>query len=531
MPLRSGTPKNTVEASESENGHFCIHGPTLTAYLAGGGSDYLALISGVMGLSVPARCSARMATAASGVSGVRVEATQSGVHRFVVLGLVVTASLLGLTACGGGMRPGVSQPPQASSLHHPASIASTGSPLVWRVVESPNPGGPDGGNVIFGLTCSGPGACWAVGALSHSPAPLVLKLARGSWQPFEFQVGSGFSETQLSAVSCVSPADCWAVGSRLSASLPPGPTQTAIWRFDGHTWRVVSSPDPGGSEAFNVMTSVSCTGPDDCWATGNSIPITTRSVLHSFLLHWNGVVWSQRPLPTPGSRSFSALELRAVTCVSGPRCWLTGSETTVNGRILSLAMVLAAGQWRVVPTPNPGSQVSWHQSLPAGSINLYPNSVGAISCPGPSDCWAAEQYLDAGGLVKGALIHFDGSRFRLVPSPSPLGLSIQSMLGGVSCPARTDCWALEDSWPGTTPAAWARQQVYALHFDGHAWHLVSLPNPASAGYVSPKGEIIQANNVSALSCPTPGTCVAAGWFFDGQLPSGQKTLLLEGTAA
>src|SRR5215471_15043778 len=73
----------------------------------------------------------------------------------------------------------------------------------------------------------------------------------------------------LFAIAATSSTNAWAVGfdEPGSTSLSP-PEQTLIERWNGSSWQAVTSPDPGGTDHDNVLTSVSALSAKDAWAVG-----------------------------------------------------------------------------------------------------------------------------------------------------------------------------------------------------------------------------------------------------------------------
>ncbi len=76
-------------------------------------------------------------------------------------------------------------------------------------------------------------------------------------------------------------------------------------------------------------------------------------------------------------------------------------------------------------------------------------------------------------------------------------------------------------------AALSLEKAFALHFDGHHWSLVALPDPG-VPYLNPAGFALPSDEASALQCPSVELCVIAGRFADGQGITGTQNLILEG---
>lgn len=110
----------------------------------------------------------------------------------------------------------------------------------------------------------------------------------------------GSDGNELDGVACPSATDCVAVGFALVPVPDDETDETVIETWDGSTWSVVPSPDPGYS---NSLSSVSCTSTTDCTAAGTSSPESGQPS-QTLVESWNGVAWC---------RSWSHPPDRAVT--------------------------------------------------------------------------------------------------------------------------------------------------------------------------------------------------------------------------
>jgi hypothetical protein len=131
---------------------------------------------------------------------------------------------------------------------------------------------------------------------------------------------------------------------------------------------------------------------------------------------------------------------------------------------------------------------------PAESAAM-PNGRGfnGVACPRVTSCWAVGDQTASG--VTGTLIeHWNGRRWSLTRSPSAAG-SADTSLGGVSCSARLDCWAVGSAMLGST-----RQEPIAEHWNGRRWSLTVLPEPAG----------LATDDLSSVWCTRGGRCWAVG---------------------
>lgn len=423
----------------------------------------------------------------------------------------------------------------------PGSYASV-PPLRWRVVPSPDPAGPTAYTELFGLTCSSLDACWAVGDYSQTAGgpyqPLVLRRTGHAWQPVPLAAVVDAQLGLLEAITCVGPTDCWAVGDRKplaeAGTSTPSPASSAgyhvlsaILHFDGHSWNLVASPSVAGPLTVNDLAQVSCASATDCWAVGTWTKLGSTG-LHPLLLHFDGTGWRLSAVPDLGPPRRFYTTLASVACASPTGCWMTGDYTGPDGRVLALAARLGSNGWRMLSLPDLGSQVRWVGPIaPGTAAGTAPNDFRGVACPGPEDCWGADDYLDPAGLMRFELLHFDGRAWQEVSSPNPAGPAGESELGQIACPAFNDCWAVGDVLPGTTMAALSLEKAFALHFDGHSWSLVALPDPG-VPYIGTAGFALPSDEANAMQCPSVRLCVIAGRFADGQGITGTESLILEG---
>jgi hypothetical protein len=103
--------------------------------------------------------------------------------------------------------------------------------------------------------------------------------------------GTGaFASNILTSVSCSSPGNCWTVG--YLGVFSSGPILNEALHWNGTHWSKVSVPDPGGSADgdHSSLYGVRCASRNSCWAAGQVQP--SGESIRSQLVHWNGVKWS-----------------------------------------------------------------------------------------------------------------------------------------------------------------------------------------------------------------------------------------------
>jgi hypothetical protein len=168
------------------------------------------------------------------------------------------------------------------------------------------------------------------------------------------------------------------------------------------------------------------------------------------VLHWDGSKWTRVPSPTPPGQ---IVALFSVSAVSATDVWAVGRDLTAKlGKTLVLHWDGKA--WTQVPSPTPG--------LRNGGGLL--TGVSALT---GSDAWASGLYNTNSGGEGTLLLHWDGSKWTRVPSPTPRpgGSTGGSFLNGVDMVATGDVW----SAGGTLFDSTGRERTLLLHWNGMTW--------------------------------------------------------------
>ncbi len=255
---------------------------------------------------------------------------------------------------------------------------------------------------------------------------------------------NGSSSSGLSGVATVSANDVWAVGgsgSQLGIGL------TLIENWNGTSWSVVTSPNPGSQ--YNHLNGVTAVSASDVWAVGYYV--NGNSVTQTLVEHWNGTSWSVVPSPSPASINN---ELFSVSAVSASDVWAVGfiSTTTATGPIDQTLIEHWNGtSWSVVKSANPGS------------TNAHLAGVAAVSA---NNVWAVGNYSNnnSGGTL---IEHWNGTSWSAVKSPSP---GSGGSLSGVAAVSASDVWAAGYTLIGSTI------QTLIENWNGTSWQVVKNPN-------------------------------------------------------
>lgn len=251
----------------------------------------------------------------------------------------------------------------------------------WQIVASPDVNGMD--NVLTSVTALSATDVWAVGqAAKMGNSPIAQTLIEHwdgqSWRivPSENLVQEG--RNSLTGIAAVSADDIWAVGIVDQASSPQGKPhqQTLIEHWNGQSWQVVFSPNPG--TMGSGLISVVAISRDNVWAVGSG---ETPPLIE----HWNGRAWKSvaNPILHGG--------LTGISAVGANDIWAVG-----NGLI---------EHW---------DGLSWHL------VSNVPNLVlNAVIVHAPNDVWAVGSSHKDPANYDTLVEHWDGKSWRVIASPNP----------------------------------------------------------------------------------------------------------------
>jgi hypothetical protein len=279
---------------------------------------------------------------------------------------------------------------------------------------------------------------------------------------------SGFGNF-LYGVTVMSSCNAWAVGG---VSIG-GTDQTLIVHWNGTRWQEAEGPNPSSDDWLNAVTGTSSR---NIWAVGQ---FATNTGTQTLIAHWGGTRWRQVHSPDPAGLSGSNA-LLGVDALSAGDAWAVGDSA--KGTVLQTLIVHWNGtRWRQVPSPNPGG--------PANDNAL--SGVAAISA---NNIWAVGEY-GSGTITKTLILHWNGTRWRQVPSPNP-GSGFAG-IDGVAGASSRNIWAVGDYFNGATT------QALIMHWNGTRWRRVISPEPGSR------------DRLLGLAILSRSSALAAGYYSNG----------------
>ncbi|MGA2449850.1 MAG: hypothetical protein ABTD50_14315 [Polyangiaceae bacterium] len=213
-------------------------------------------------------------------------------------------------------------------------------------------------------------------------------------------------------------------------------------------WTVVPTQNSGTGD--NVLAAVSGSATNDVWAVGQIIPDDNANVTQTLAHHYDGAVWTPVPTPNVGSNANS---FAGVAAREG-KAWAVGYYQDSNWVSRSLIEGWDGTSWRVIDHPQVG----------AGGDHLQ-----AVSSDSVDDSWAAGWKRNASGTFSTLVEHFDGTAWSVVPTPNP-GVN-GNLLYGIFARSSHDIWAV-----GQQVGASGPDQALILHWDGSAFTSVSSPS-------------------------------------------------------
>jgi hypothetical protein len=200
-------------------------------------------------------------------------------------------------------------------------------------------------------------------------------LAASVLTPYRATSAEGISPTafdELFGVAATSSQNAWAVGLYVTG---PGFRPHALTEhWNGRTWAHVTSPNPAGTVTGVQLNGVAATSSSNAWAVG--FFDGSAGLARTLIEHWNGRAWKVQPSPNPGSNSDF---LQSVTAFSATDAWAVGDYSTSEATEYTLIEHWNGRTWTRVPSPNPGGRNS-------------PSGLTGVAGVTPSSIWAVGSY-------------------------------------------------------------------------------------------------------------------------------------------
>jgi len=291
---------------------------------------------------------------------------------------------------------------------------------------------------LAGVTAISAKDAWAVGWTSGAlPKPILAHWNGSNWST----VSSPTLQTPAVLLAVAKfRGGLWAVGA--SGQTVGGQHRAhLILRVTGTTVRAVRTPKPLGGK----LLGVTATSTRNAWAVGynaGSGPL---------ILHWNGTAWTRSALP-----AHARGRINGVTATSATNAWAIDNRSHGNAQIWHWN----GKRWSRVATP---------------VIKGQTYSLGGVAATSARNAWAVgTSFVPATVTVRTVILHWNGARWRRMPSPNPPSPDGDALLA-VSASSADNAWAVGSNSAGPS---------LTEHWTGTSWRAVSAPGCADLAGVS-----------------------------------------------
>jgi hypothetical protein len=357
------------------------------------------------------------------------------------------------------------------------AVPAVAAARVWTIDPTPNLGTAD--NCLWGVSGTGSGGVWAVGAGDSGQTycggrALIAHRIHGHWRTVPVGGLKGWPYVQLYDVVALSSDDAWAVGRGFSPNFGPerpiiehwdgsawnrlpvdsgyrlnaiarvpgtghlwtvgmnnnDPGENLAGYWNGHEWRLhaISAPTLRQRNDLNLFTAVAATSEQDVWAIASVSALELGSVDRTYAEHWNGKRWTLVWLP--GSKTLSPQLFDADNVPHTTQVWAVGRYTPPSGTEATLTERYSHGDWQIVPSPDRGIR-----SELASVVAIRPGNVWAVGT------WYGRKY-HSHTLIE----HYTHGRWIIVPSPNTSNPdNTLNGLAAVPHNGRTLLWAVGQS--------------------------------------------------------------------------------------
>jgi hypothetical protein len=153
-----------------------------------------------------------------------------------------------------------------------------------------------GAGALSSVSADSANDVWAVGEAGNGGPP-ILHFNGTSWSQLANVAG-----LDPVSVSAISPTDVWAVGTVGVFFNHRLHRQAAIEHWDGTSWSIIPSPDPTNSPGLDsFLNGIVATSATDIWAVG--LFYTSTGGDATLTEHWDGTSWTIISSPNPGNNS------------------------------------------------------------------------------------------------------------------------------------------------------------------------------------------------------------------------------------
>ncbi|HMA38077.1 MAG TPA: hypothetical protein VKY74_26755 [Chloroflexia bacterium] len=213
----------------------------------------------------------------------------------------------------------------------------------WSVVPSPSPSTYN--NLLYGVTAVAANDVWAVGYYygANGLEQTLIEHWNGSAWAVVASPNPGSATGVLYAVAGATMNDVWAAGYYYKAG---GVSHTLVEHWNGTAWAVV--PSPSGGARSNVLQGVAVVAANDVWAVG--YVANSYYGQQTLIEHWNGTTWTVVASPNPGSSNDYLTGVAGAGATTN-EVWAVGHDVNGSGQPQTLVLRWDGTAWAVVPSP------------------------------------------------------------------------------------------------------------------------------------------------------------------------------------
>ena len=330
------------------------------------------------------------------------------------------------------------------------ALSQTKPGSIFKVVPTPN---ENSNNNLLAASASSPNDIWAVGQST-------IHFDGTKWTAFPAPFIKGMNTASLTGVVDISPTLAWAVGNENNNG--QSLFQQVIEQWDGKKWSVFPNPKfPPNSEA--ILFAMAPISANDIWAVGDFLQIDKNRDFNLFE-HWDGTTWTATTVRVTKSPFES---LSGASADASNDAWAVGFQGFAPQ---ILAKHWDGTKWRTAATP----QVAGNNNKLNAVLALAPNDAWAVGFSTPG------KPANAASLT--LILHWDGTSWKVVPSPNvgPKTQFQSNTLLGLTANSANDIWAFGAY---LEPDGSEQQKTLLLHWDGSSWKIAPSPNPTKGDFL------------------------------------------------
>jgi hypothetical protein len=331
-----------------------------------------------------------------------------------------------------------------------------------RVVDSGLPYQPVSGASLAAVSADAPTDVWAAGEIDNGPSETLVEHWDGeAWHfmptpkfnPPNAQLGV---MARFDGILAFSPRDVWAAGTSWD-ELHGNIHRPLVEHWDGSIWHVITAPAPGANE--NEFSAIAGTSSSDIWAVGYAFsgPADDRPLVE----HWDGQSWKVVASALGAGNRAPIGYLTSLAIHGADDIWAVGSKGRPGDPQAALAEHWNGHLWQMTQSPN----------VPAFGSGVSSHYLAAVSVSVSGDVWAVGMrgVQPLTGPVQPVIEHWDGTEWRVVPSPS-VGPASGS-LGAIVAAGPREAWATGGAVSKTCGAP---AELVMERWDGASWQLIPV---------------------------------------------------------